>query len=224
MECKKFRTIDYVEKMPTVSSEKMPVLIYLHGAGARRGKLEQIVNHEFFQRSVMAGEDSPLLMVAPLCYANSWFEMFEELQRFVNMIGSRPDVDSKRVYLMGASMGGYGTWQLAMTLPDLFAAIVPICGGGMYWDAYQLRTTPVWAWHGVLDPVVKPEETIKMVAAINAHADCPRARLTMLENAEHNAWSPAFASRELMDWLLAQTKCDEKIDPKNLFEGTAQFG
>ena len=150
MECKKFRTIDYVEKMPTVPGEKMPVLIYLHGAGARRGKLEQIVNHEFFNRSVMAAEGSPLLTVAPLCYANSWFEMFEELQRFVNMIASRPDVDSKRVYLMGASMGGYGTWQLAMTLPDLFAAIVPICGGGMYWDAYQLRTTPVFSGKGTL--------------------------------------------------------------------------
>ena len=224
MECKEFGKIQYVEKMPGIPSEKMPVLIYLHGAGARRGKLEQIVNHEFFNHSVMAAEDSPLLTVAPLCYANSWFEMFQELQAFLNMIAARPDVDAKRVYLMGASMGGYGTWQLAMTLPDLFAAIVPICGGGMYWDAYQLRTTPVWAWHGALDTVVKPEETMKFIAAINSHPDCPRAKLTMLESAEHNAWSPAFASRELLDWLLAQTKCDEKIDPKNLFSGTVQFG
>ena len=200
MECKQFRTIQYVEKMPTVSGEQMPVLIYLHGAGARRGKLEQIVNHEFFQRSVMAGEDSPLLMVAPLCYANSWFEMFEELQRFVNMIGSRPDVDSKRVYLMGASMGGYGAWQLAMSLPEYFAAMVPISGGGMAWNAKRLVNIPAWAFHKEKDPTVSLDESVKMVEAVNRAGG--RAKLTVYPGEGHDAWSDTFSNIEVFSWLL----------------------
>ena len=64
-------------------------------------------------------------------------------------------------------MGGYGTWQLAISMPEAFAAIVPICGGGMYWDAGRLKKVPVWAFHGDSDPTVFPEESVKMVNAVN---------------------------------------------------------
>lgn len=220
---KEYQNVKYIERMPRVPQEKMPVLIHLHGAGSRKGTLELLANNPV-QNSVFTAEDSPLLVLAPLCDVNSWFEMFEKLQAFVKMIAARDDVDPTRIYLAGASMGGYGAWQLAMTLPDIFAALVPICGGGMYWDAHQLRTTPVWAFHGVLDPVVKPEESVKMVAAINSYPDCIPAKLTMLEAVAHNAWDAAYASRELRDWMLAQRKCGEQIDPKNLFESGKQFG
>lgn len=76
-------------------------------------------------------------------------------------------VDKKRVYLIGASMGAYATWQMAMTRPDIFSAIVPICGGGMCWNAARLKEMGVWAFHGVLDNIVLPEESIKMVNAVN---------------------------------------------------------
>lgn len=226
MEFKKYGTIQYIEQMPAVPSKRMPVLIFLHGAGGRRGTLEKLSQESGLYQPgcVLNREDSPLLVVQPLCHANTWFEIFESLQAFVNMVANRPDVDPRRVYLMGASMGGYTAWQLAMTLPDLFAAVVPVCGGGMYWDAWQLRTTPVWAVHGLLDQVVKPEESIKMVAAINSHPDCPRAKLTLLETADHNAWTYTFQSLEIRDWMLEQVKCQEKIDPKNLFSGMEQFG
>ena len=222
---KEYKNVKYIEKMPELRQEKMPVLIYLHGAGGRRGTLEALAAHPFYgEKSLLTAPDSPLLIFTPLCHANSWFEMFEKLQAFVKMVASREDVDPKRIYLTGASMGGYGAWQLAMTMPDMFAALVPICGGGMYWDAYQLRTTAVWAFHGVLDPVVLPEESVKMVAAINAHPDCIPAKLTLVENLPHNVWEYVFENRELRDWLLAQRKCEERIDPKNLFSGAKQFG
>ena len=69
---------------------------------------------------------------------------------------------------MGASMGGYGTWQLAMSMPKFFAAIVPICGGGMYWNAGRLINTPIWAFHGAKDPTVLCVESEKMVNHVNA--------------------------------------------------------
>jgi predicted esterase len=40
-------------------------------------------------------------------------------------------IDEDRVYLMGESMGGSGTWHVASRHPELFAAIAPIFGG---WD------------------------------------------------------------------------------------------
>ena len=69
------------------------------------------------------------------------------------------DVDEDRVYLTGLSMGGYGTWFTAMARPDLFAAIAPICGGGMAYNADVLKM-PVWAFcFVILNGVERSEES-----------------------------------------------------------------
>ena len=122
---------------------------------------------------------------------------------------------------MGVSMGGYAAWQVGMSMPELFAAIVPICGGGMYWNASRLKNTPVWAFHGGRDPIVKPEESEKMVNAINSKGG--DARLTIYPDHEHNAWSDTFANQEVFDWLLSKTNTNASIDADNAHAG-ANFG
>ena len=101
-------------------------------------------------------------------------------------------------------MGGYAVWQLAMSRPQLYAAIVPICGGGMYWNAAKLKTLPVWAFHGSIDDVVYLEESQKMVNAVNRAGG--NAKLTICDNVCHNSWLNAYNSKELFDWLFTQTK------------------
>lgn len=59
--------------------------------------------------------------------------------------------DSERIYGIGASMSGYGIRQLAMSCPDIFAAIVPICGGGMYRNAERLFIAIIWFLNGCLN-------------------------------------------------------------------------
>jgi predicted peptidase len=97
-------------------------------------------------------------------------------------------------------MGGYATWQLAMSLPEYFAAIVPICGGGMYWNAGRLVNVPVWAFHGQKDPVVLPEESVKMVEAVKHNGG--NARLTLYPENAHDAWSDTYRNPEVFEWLL----------------------
>jgi predicted peptidase len=106
-----------------------------------------------------------------------WYDLFEKLRAFVKMIISCGFVDPSRLYLTGNSMGGYGAWQLAMSLNDAFAAVIPVCGGGMYWNAGRLKNTPVWAFHGAKDRVVFCEESQKMVNAVNKRGGC--AKLTI---------------------------------------------
>lgn len=94
-------------------------------------------------------------------------------------------MDQSRVYIIGVSMGAYATWQMCMSHPDWFSAAVPICGGGMYWDAQRLRNLPVWAFHGALDTVVLPSESKKMVDAVNQKGG--NAKLTIFEKDGHNS-------------------------------------
>ncbi len=123
---KSFDTIRYLVRYPDGYKEgaRYPVIIYLHGAGGRGDDINVIRTHSFF--SITAEyKDFPFVCVAPLCYANTWFDIFEKLQNFAQHISESEFCDPERLYLMGASMGGYTTWQLAMSRPELFAAIVP---------------------------------------------------------------------------------------------------
>ena len=204
--CKKeilrFQEIDYVIRYPEGFSEdkKYPLVIYVHGAGGRGRDINLIYNHGFFTDTEPHLTDA--VSVAPQCYADSWFNIFEQLQNYVEALIALPFVDPDRVYLTGASMGGYCTWQLAMSRPELFAAIAPICGGGMYWNTARLKDTPVWAFHGDSDKTVLPEESQKMVDGVNKNGG--RAKLTIYENTAHNAWTPTFQNPEVWKWMLSQ--------------------
>lgn len=181
-----------------------PLLIFLHGAGTRGTDLNEHLRHSAFFSPVNAWRTRRWMVAAPQCFGDSWFDVFEQLCALVEHLRQLPGVDPARVYLMGNSMGGYGVWQLAMSHPEWFAAAVPICGGGMYWNAGRLRDVAVWAFHGGQDGLVLPRESEKMVQAAVA-AGC-NARLTVYPNRMHDSWSDTYRSQLVCDWLLAQRK------------------
>jgi dipeptidyl aminopeptidase/acylaminoacyl peptidase len=74
-------------------------------------------------------------------------------------------IDPDRVYLMGHSMGGYGTWSVAISHPEAFTAIAPISGGGQAEGLSKIRHIPELVVHGDNDPTVNVSESRKMVAA-----------------------------------------------------------
>lgn len=182
---------------------RQPLLIYLHGAGSRGSELSQMQPVGPI-RELEKGREIPAKVLAPQCRGDTWFELFETLIDFVFAAAEAEDVDPNRVYLTGSSMGAYAAWALAMTCPERFAALAAVCGGGMYWNAARLKNLPIWAFHGALDEVVYPEESLKMVGAVNRCGG--QARLTVFPHADHNAWDPAFSSDELWAWLFEQTK------------------
>lgn len=192
--------IDYPQSF--TSEKKYPVIIFLHGAGSRGNNIEKLNTNPYFIEKEKH-TDLPFLTVAPLCSKNTWFDLWEHLKELVIKILNMPFVDANRIYLMGVSMGGYATWQLAMSMPQYFAAIVPICGGGMYWNAGRLVNVPVWAFHGAKDTTVLPEESVKMVDAVNRRGG--NAKLTIYPENAHNAWSDTFSNLEVFKWMLSNT-------------------
>lgn len=159
---------------------------------------------------------------APLCSRDSWFDVFEQLQDFVKMVAAHPAVDANRLYLVGNSMGGFGSWQLAMTMPEYFAALVPVCGGGMSWNAKRLMNIPVWAFHDKDDKTVPPELSVFMVEKLIKVGG--NAKLTMLDNTAHNSWDYAYAQQELFDWMLEQRNVDTPVGQDTEYADSKQFG
>ncbi len=201
MEEKTLGNVRYLIRYPEGfdHNKTYPAILFLHGAGTRGDNMAVLQNNSFFALTAPQ-EGFPFIAVAPLCTENTWFDLFMGLKDLVRYIVALPYVDETRLYGTGNSMGGYGIWQLAMSLPEYFAAIVPICGGGMYWNAGRLKNVPVWAFHGALDRVVFPEESEKMVNAVNRCGG--NARLTVYPNNEHNAWSDTYSNPQVFAWLL----------------------
>lgn len=223
MERCEFGKLQYIVKKPGKPEEKNPAIIFLHGAGTRGTDIGVLERNSFFNRnSHISDEDSPFMVFAPLCSRDSWFDVFEQLQDFVKMVADHPAVDGNRLYLVGTSMGGYGSWQLAMTMPEYFAALVPVCGGGMSWNAKRLIHIPVWAFHGKEDKTVPPEQSIFMVDMLNSVGG--NARLTLLENTAHNSWEYAYAQQELFDWMLEQRNANTSVGMNLEYADSKQFG
>ena len=102
-------------------------------------------------------------------------------------------------------MGGYGTWLTACRFPQTFAAIAPVCGGGMVWKVPVLDM-PVWAFHGTQDQAVYPSETMNMIQRLRqSRPEDPEIKMTLLDNVGHNAWDYAY-NAALVDWLLSKTR------------------
>ena len=182
--------------------QKYPAILFLHGAGTRNCPPSALVGNAFFKIGTQH-EGFPFVCFAPICTGECWFDHGNQLISMVKELTALPYVDETRFYLVGNSMGGYAAWQLAMCIPDYFAAMVPICGGGMYWDARRLLNVPVWAFHGGKDSVVHPEESEKMVDAIARRGG--DAKLTIYPENGHDSWTDTYANWEVFEWLLSHT-------------------
>ena len=182
-------------------SKKYPVLLHLHGAGSRGSDINKLKENQIWPH--VEKQNPPCVIFSPQCEAETvWFDHFERLKDFAKAILEFDFVDRDRYYLMGTSMGGYATWQLAMSLNTIFAAVLPICGGGMYWNSGRLKDTNLWAFHGEDDPVVRCEESVKMVNGINKRGG--HAKLTVYPGTNHNAWDPTYSNPEVWEWMLSQ--------------------
>ena len=202
VEVKEYKKIKFIVCFPDNfdKSQKYPLLIKLHGAGGRGDDITLLLRDSAFLKQREKFSSFPFMTIMPLCHENTWFDMWEELTDFIINAITFPNIDSERVYLMGASMGGYATWQMAMSNPELFAAIAPICGGGMYWNALRLVNVPIWAFHGANDNVVLPRESEIMVERVNNFGG--NAKLTIYPENDHNAWDSTFSNPEVYEWLL----------------------
>ena len=107
-------------------------------------------------------------------------------------------------------MGGYGTWELAQLRPEWFAAIMPICGGGIPAFTKRLIHVPVRTFHGLLDDVVDPIESLEMVKALNRFGG--HAELILYPDLKHSCWMTVYSTEEHYDWLLSHTLYYEKVE------------
>jgi len=204
-EVKKMVEINYLLYLPkdyNSAQEKFPLMLFLHGSGERGHDLNLVKTHGP-PKLIAQGKDFPFIVVSPQCPENVWWSA-EDLSALIDEIVQNYNVDEKRIYVTGLSMGGYGTWALAEKYPDKFAAIAPVCGGGNPLTICKIGKLPVWVFHGAKDPVVPVKEAQQMVDALKKCGN--DVKLTIYPEAGHDAWTETYNNPELYDWLLKQSR------------------
>ncbi len=198
-------SLSYLEYLPEGYGQgsKFPLVVFLHGAGERGDDLEKVAVHGWLKH-VREGENFPFVILAPQCPDGKYWGCYiESLNAFLTDALERYDVDPARIYLTGLSMGATGTWLWSLANPERFAAIIPICGTGVYWYGGQLANKPVWVFHGEADNVVPVTESINMVQGIRKRGGNPK--LTIYPGVGHNSWAQAYTDPELIPWMLEKT-------------------
>jgi pimeloyl-ACP methyl ester carboxylesterase len=194
--------LDYLVYLPDGyyrSLERWPLILTLHGRGEAGDDLG-LVRRQGLPLRVEEQGGLPFVIIAPL--SSGWAWDVAALTSLLDEALKRYRVDADRVYLVGNSMGGAGTWALAAHCPERIAAIVPICGAGSLASAEQLTSVPTWAFHGADDRIVPVEQSERMIAALKKVGG--DARLTVYPGVGHDAWTPTFANPRLYAWLLQQ--------------------
>ncbi len=192
----------YVCSLPPnyTKADTWPLVVYLHGAGERGNDPQTLVPRGQFLTSSIP-QEFPAIVLVPQCASErSWQPA--DVADLVETACRDYQIDLDRVYLVGSSMGGYGTWATAAEHPELFAAIMPICGGHDAKHVTALVEMPIWAFHGAKDEVVPVEQTTGVVEAIRAEGGNPK--LTIYAEAGHDILRQVYETQELWHWLFEQ--------------------
>ena len=122
----------------------------------------------------------------------------------VDDVRTKLPVDSARIYATGISMGGYGTWDAVQRRPELFAAAMPICGGGDTACAAKIKDVPIWCFHGDADGAVPVCRSRNMVSALWAVDG--KIRYREYPGVGHNCWTRTYGDDTVLSWFFSQKK------------------
>jgi predicted peptidase len=210
------------------TSNKYPLILFLHGAGERGNDNEAQLVHgaSLFLRDSIR-KRYPSIVLFPQCPADGYWSNVKAknsekddrdfqfqvkgkpttamalLQKLLMEILNTYPVDRSRIYVGGLSMGGMGTFEIVARNPYLFAAAFPICGGADVSAAKKLVRTSWWVFHGAKDDVVLPRYSERIVRALQELK--ANVTFSLYPDANHNSWDQAFAEPALFSWMFSNT-------------------
>lgn len=211
--------------------KKFPLVLFLHGAGERGQDNEKQLTHgAALFLSAENREKYPAIVVFPQCPMDKYWidisvrkelfgkgdpdfsqsieqpsEQLDLVNELTEHLLHKEKIDKKRLYIMGLSMGGFGTFETLGRWPKKYAAAIAICGGGNLSLAKRYaHHTSLWITHGGMDDIVPPILSQRVYNVLKEEgAD---VKYSFYPEANHNAWDPTFAEPDLLPWLFSKHK------------------
>lgn len=212
----------YRQHLPknVAAGKKLPLVLFLHGAGERgTNNVSQLKHGVSALLQYGAKANDPAVLLAPQCPSGmQWVNvpwsapshtmpeqpsdsMRLALALLREKLATLP-IDPDRVYVTGVSMGGYGTWDAIQREPALFAAALPICGGGDTARAPSIKNIPVWTFHGDKDTAVPVNRSRDMAKALEACGG--KIQYREYPGAGHDVWTRTYNDSDVLTWFFSQ--------------------
>lgn len=194
-------------------TKRWPLVVFLHGSG-ERGTDPNALMAQPLPKTLATTTRFPAVVFSPQLPPplTWWSDFVRPVDALVRRFETRYRIDPRRVYLTGLSLGGFGTWSYALRYPHRFAALVPIAGGYVQGSSAvppsicDLRSTPIWAFHGASDTIVYPYQSEVLVRALR-HCGSKVVRFTLYPGVDHfGSWPRAYGDPALWRWLFAQRR------------------
>jgi poly(3-hydroxybutyrate) depolymerase len=200
---------------------KYPLVVFLHGSGEsgvdNRLQISKNIgnttpgsvfttaaNQAKFPTFFIAPQ-SPYITVNGVKTPEGWTsgsDAQKGMLKLIPALEAELSIDPNRLYVTGLSLGGNGTWIVITENPTLFAAAIPMSGGGDPTMAAKIVKIPIWDFHGTLDPSIPVASSRDMISALRALGGSPR--YTEYPNGMHDIWFMAYTTPELLPWMNAQ--------------------
>ncbi len=185
--------------------EQMPVVLFLHGASLCGSDLSRVRKYGCLDALSM-GRDIDALVIAPQNPGGSWVP--SKIMNVLYWVQERFAMDTNRIYVIGMSLGGYGTFDLVAAYPEKFAAAMAICGGSNRKEFCGLNQVPLWILHGTADRDVPISQSDRIVKAMKACGPTDLLRYERLSGVNHSQTAKLFYLPQTYEWLFSHSKAD----------------
>ena len=195
---------NYLLFLPNNYSSRLnwPVILYLHGIGAK-GEYLEVLKANGLPSFLEEHPGLPFIVISPQCPTDQDWSS-DRLGRFLDEMRAKYRIDTDRTYLTGIGEGASAAWRLALSQPERFAALAPVCGGGNPHEACNLRDLPVWIFHGARDRIVPISDAQGMVLALKLCGG--NVNFTIYPDAAHDSWTATYRNPRLYAWFLEHTR------------------
>lgn len=199
--------------------EPKPVIIFLHGSSLCGRDLSKVRRYGTID-AIDKGYKPDAYVIAPQNPGGSWVP--QKIMNVLDYVADNHNIDYDRIYVLGMSLGGYGTIDMCATYPDQIAAAMAFCGGGTAKDLSGLNELPLWIVHGTADRAVNVSQSDKVVAKMkeSAGGKAPRLIYDRIPGMNHSEPARLFYRPECYEWLFKHSLKDEGRYSAEAFEIT----
>ena len=183
----------------------LPLVIFLHGASLCGNNIQKVRRYGVLD-AIDKGKIIPTLVVAPQNPGGAWNA--HKLNELLEWAKRTYKVDTTRVYVLGMSLGGYGTMDFVGAYPEKIAAAMALCGGCSLRDVSPLGKVPLWIMHGTADRAVSVKQSQIVVEKLQEGGNDKLLRYDWLQGGSHGILARLFYLQKTYDWLFSHSLQD----------------
>ena len=193
----------------TNKSNAKPLVVFLHGRSLCGTDLNRVMKYGTMA-AIKRGLELDAYAIAPQNPGGAWSP--DKIIKLVDWVAERYPIDTDRVYVLGMSLGGYGTIDFTAAYPNRVAAAIAMCGGGSRRDLSGLNQVPLWILHGTADAAVSVNESRKVKNKMEAAGSTPLLRYEEWPGVDHGTYARMFYHPLTYEWLFKHNLQDRQID------------